>query len=64
MAMEQSRWVTIKVVKDVNLFQGENPEDWYVMDILPNPEPAEDEVSCTLKSRVLANTILRRLERR
>ena len=49
--MGQLRWVTIKVVKDVNLFQGENPEDWYAMDILPNPNPAEDEVRCNFEKQ-------------
>ena len=48
--------------KRLKLFQGENPEDWDAMEILPRTNPAEDdEVSCNFQKQGFANIILRML---
>ena len=46
--------VIYKVIyKDTNLLQGENPEDWDAMEVVPRTNPAEDdEVSCNFKKQV------------
>ena len=40
------------VIKEINLFQGEDPKDWDAMEVVSRTNPAEDdEVSCNFQKQ-------------